>query len=136
MAAGHVYKTGPHRRAIIGGSEEKYSYVGGSSSLFVAVGRSNLAGSQRPGRGLAVGDHQSPYLTSPSTPTLPLSPSASLARRALPLPVTRSPAATRAYLKAFKGALQRSSALLPRIHNGSCVLFVGEITCCQLWGIC
>lgn len=69
MAAGHAYKTGPHRRAIIGGSGEKYSYVGGSSSLFVAFGRSNLAGSQRPGHGLAVGDHQSPYLTSPSTPS-------------------------------------------------------------------
>lgn len=69
MAASHAYKLGPHRRAIIGSSEEKYSYVGGSSSLFVAVGRSNLAGSQRSGRGLAVGDHQSSYLTSPSTPT-------------------------------------------------------------------
>lgn len=134
IAAGHAYKTGPHRRAIIGGSGEKYSYVGGSSSLFVAVGRSNLAGSQRPS-GLAVGDHQSPYLTSPST--FHPGPPRSLARSTGPfLPVTRSPAPTRAYLKAFKGALQRSSALLPRIHNGSCVLFVGEITCCQLWGIC
>lgn len=25
VAAGHAYKTGPHRRAIIGGSGEKYS---------------------------------------------------------------------------------------------------------------
>lgn len=59
MAAGHAYhETGPHRRAIIGGSGEKYFYVvvGSSSdpSLFVAVGRSNLAGSQRPRRSLVV----------------------------------------------------------------------------------
>lgn len=77
VAAGHAYKTGPHRRAIIGGSGEKYSYVGGSSSLFVAFGRSNLAGSQRPwsrGRGSPVVLSHEPFHPVPSPPSSPRSP--------------------------------------------------------------